>query len=358
MLDEHHYDDRNGLDVVLTRSFLSKSEEEGLFDKLKDLPWYRVCYESERHGNSCETPCYTNFFGGFPELKPYQPVPSCFDEIIRKVSEKTNSKYNAILLRLYFDGTDNIAWHTDGRTFLGPTPVIASLSLGQEAKFEMRKMTHVWPCKDTPNGGVDKSVAPVNFIVRGGDLLVMQGRTQDHWHHRVPKEKYRGPRININFRYILSSRDELALRGIRAFYKYMVSGDAKTSNWDITATPFSYNDIIKKAGPMHVKRDSLKVIDTATRSIDTPASTGKATTLDVSLTKTTKRKNGGDCNDSWVCDTCTFINENICNTRCDMCGSGRLSHNPVMAFGEKKSKLEDGSSKEPLKTLLSYFKTK
>ena len=100
MLDEHHYDERNGLDVVLTRSFLSKSEEEGLFDTLKDLPWYRVCYESERHGNSCETPCYTNFFGGFSELKPYQPVPSCFDEIIRKVSEKTNAKYNAILLRL------------------------------------------------------------------------------------------------------------------------------------------------------------------------------------------------------------------------------------------------------------------
>jgi len=129
-------------------------------------------------------PSYTNFFGGFPELKPYQPVPPCFDEIIQKVSQSTNAKYNAILLRLYFDGNDNIAWHTDGRSFLGPTPVISSLSLGHEAKFQMRKMTNVWPCKETPNGGVDKTVAPIEFNVRGGDLLVMQGRTQDHWHHR------------------------------------------------------------------------------------------------------------------------------------------------------------------------------
>ena len=117
-------------------------------------------------------------------MKPYQPVPPCFDEIIQKVSQSTNAKYNAILLRLYFDGNDNIAWHTDGRTFLGPTPVISSLSLGHEAKFQMRKMTNVWPCKETPNGGVDKTVTPIEINVRGGDLLVMQGRTQDHWHHR------------------------------------------------------------------------------------------------------------------------------------------------------------------------------
>lgn len=374
---EHHYIERNGLDVVLTRSFLSETEEESLFDTLKDLPWYRVCYESERHGNSCETPCYTNFFGGFPELKPYQPVPSCFDEIIRKVSEKTNAKYNAILLRLYFDGNDNIAWHTDGRTFLGPTPVIASLSLGHEAKFQMRKMTHVWPCKDTPNGGIDKTVAPLDFTVRGGDLLVMQGVTQDHWHHRVPREKYRGPRININFRYIVSSLDELALRGIRAFYKYMVSGDAKSSNWDITATPFTYEEIMKKAGPIHVfvKRNSvstdpLKVSKFNQQSINTTEKEGE-TACDVFLTTTSvKRKDDGDFKYSWTCDTCTFINENICNTRCDMCCSlqvlDKLDKSRATAISNlvttscaKKSKTVDSkTSKAPPKTLLSYFTTK
>ena len=146
-------DEKNNLNVTIFRNFLSKEERKSLYDIVKSLPWYRVCYLSERHGNNCETPCYTNFFGGFPELKPYQPIPSCLDSIIQKVSLATNgAKYNSILLRLYFDGEDNIAWHTDGRTFLGPAPVISSLSLGCPAKFQLRKMTNVWPCAGTPNG--------------------------------------------------------------------------------------------------------------------------------------------------------------------------------------------------------------
>jgi len=56
MHEELHYDGKNGLDVVLKHSFLSSEEEGNLFETLKQLPWYRVCYESERHGNSCETP--------------------------------------------------------------------------------------------------------------------------------------------------------------------------------------------------------------------------------------------------------------------------------------------------------------
>ena len=94
-------------------------------------------------------------------------------------------------------------YHTDGRTFLGPAPVIASLSLGETATFQMRKMTNVWPCSGTPNGGVDASEPVQDYPVGHGDLLVMLGKTQDHWHHRVPKEKGRRPRLNINFRYIV-----------------------------------------------------------------------------------------------------------------------------------------------------------
>jgi len=53
---------------------------------------------------------------------------------------------NAVLMRLYFDISDEIAWHTDGREFLGLTPTIASLSLGAAAEFQMRRMTNIWPC--------------------------------------------------------------------------------------------------------------------------------------------------------------------------------------------------------------------
>jgi hypothetical protein len=166
------------------------------------------------------------------------------------VSRDLNVPFNAVLLRLYFDGNDQITWHTDGRTFLGPEPVIASLSLGAAADFEMRHMTNVWPCAGTPLGGVSPDVPQRSFKLSDGDMLVMKGRTQQQWHHRVPKSKCRGPRININFRYILHD-DESAKRGVAAFYKYMVTGDHPLSPCGrITAPSFTYQQIVAKKAPL------------------------------------------------------------------------------------------------------------
>eukprot|EP00944_MAST-04C_sp_MAST-4C-sp1_P009493 g9493.t1 len=141
-------DKENNLNVDLWKRFLSKNEEEQLYTKiLESVKWYRVKYKSRRFRNQCTTPCWTNFYGGYKHIKQYKEVPEFLNSIIEKVSKKAceGAKFNAILLRLYYDGNDNIAWHTDGRTFLGKEPVIASLSLGFPATFEMRKMTNVWP---------------------------------------------------------------------------------------------------------------------------------------------------------------------------------------------------------------------
>ena len=53
------------------------------------------------------------------------------------------------------DGADEIAWHTDGRTFLGDTPTIASLSLGASAHFQLRRMRNVWPVLGGGDDGID-----------------------------------------------------------------------------------------------------------------------------------------------------------------------------------------------------------
>ena len=52
----------------------------------------------------------------------------------------------------------------------------------------------------------------------------MHGKTQQCWHHRVPRERSRRPRININFRYIVPGTPD-ADRGQHTYYKYMVHGD-------------------------------------------------------------------------------------------------------------------------------------
>lgn len=127
--------------------------------------WYRVKYKSGRYQKQCETPCWTTFFGGREEYSPYVPVPSWLQPLVDQVSsDLSHPPFNAMLLRLYFDGSDEISWHTDGRTFLGSQPTIASLSFGATATFQMRRMYNVWSALDGSAGdGVDRSTTQIDF---------------------------------------------------------------------------------------------------------------------------------------------------------------------------------------------------
>ena len=152
-------DSASNLHVEHHRGWLARADAAAWWDTIvANVKWYRVKYRSNRFGNACETPCWTGFYGGFPEFAPYKAVPAWLQPLVAQVSATCGgAPFNAMLLRLYFDGNDEIAWHTDGREFLGATPTIASLSLGAAADFQMRRMTNVWPCAGTPNGGVDQS---------------------------------------------------------------------------------------------------------------------------------------------------------------------------------------------------------
>ena len=238
--------------------------------------WFRVKYKSGRFGKQCETPCWTTFYGGQTEYQPYEPVPEWLQPLVDEVSRDLNMPvpFIAMLLRLYFDGNDEIAWHTDGRTFLGNAPTIASLSFGANATFEMRRMHNVWPPLDGSAGDcIDRNTPQRNFVVGDGDMLVMMGETQRHWHHRVPKEKGRMPRLNINFRMILGGPD--AERGQQTYYKYMVHGDEESPK------SLRYEEIMKMKGGMmnftcpvgksKIQRESRGKKDEKECAIETPS---------------------------------------------------------------------------------------
>ena len=76
-----------------------------------------------------------------------------------------------------------------------PSPVIASLSLGETRTFVMRHKT-------------DRSQKTRKLVLESGSLLLMRGATQRNWLHGVPKEKIPcGPRVNLTFRQrIMESR--------------------------------------------------------------------------------------------------------------------------------------------------------
>jgi alkylated DNA repair dioxygenase AlkB len=103
--------------------------------------------------------------------------------------EKTGETFNSCLLNLYHDGSEGMAWHSDGETDLKKDGAIGSLSFGAERKFSFKhKQT-----KET-----------VSVILEHGSLLVMKGTTQTNWLHRLPPTKtISKPRINLTFRTIV-----------------------------------------------------------------------------------------------------------------------------------------------------------
>lgn len=113
------------------------------------------------------------------------------DELLalKKITERvTGEAFNSCLLNLYHDGSEGMAWHSDGERDLKKNGAIGSLSLGAERKFSFKHKVS----KET-----------VSKVLEHGSVLVMKGTTQTHWLHRLPPTKtIYAPRINLTFRII------------------------------------------------------------------------------------------------------------------------------------------------------------
>ncbi len=106
--------------------------------------------------------------------------------------------FNSVLLNLYRDGRDSVAWHSDDEAELGRQPQIASLSLGESRRFSLRPNSR-WQQK---HPGEKTSSKHMDLV--GGSLLLMAGQTQHFWQHQVPKSsKPLQGRVNLTFRNII-----------------------------------------------------------------------------------------------------------------------------------------------------------
>ena len=110
-------------------------------------------------------------------------------ELKKIVEEVSGATYNSCLLNLYHDGSEGMAWHSDGEKTLQEHGAIASLTLGAVRKFSFKH-------KETKQR--------IDIILENGSLLVMKGTTQKNWLHRLPPtKKVHSPRINLTFRTII-----------------------------------------------------------------------------------------------------------------------------------------------------------
>lgn len=110
-------------------------------------------------------------------------------ELKKIVEEKSGESFNSCLLNLYHDGSEGMAWHSDGEKNLKKNGAIASLSFGAERKFSFKHKT---------------SKHKVDIYLEDGSLLLMKDQTQTHWLHRLPPtSRIHSPRINLTFRTIV-----------------------------------------------------------------------------------------------------------------------------------------------------------
>lgn len=108
---------------------------------------------------------------------------------LKTIAEKvTGETFNSCLLNLYHDGSEGMAWHSDGEKDLKKNGAIGSMSFGAERKFAFKH-------KETKE--------KVEVVLEHGSLLIMTGTTQTHWLHRLPPTKLiNSPRVNLTFRTI------------------------------------------------------------------------------------------------------------------------------------------------------------
>lgn len=185
-------------EILFMKNFLNYSEAINYFNKLNSsINWKQE--EIKYYGKIYPVPRKTAWYGyeGFDysysgiNCNPEPWTKELLD--LKKEIEKLipNEDFNSVLLNMYRDGNDKVSWHADDEKELGMNPTIASLSIGETRRFDVKH-------KDNPD-------LKYQFELTPGSLIIMKGALQHNWLHQIPvQKKITKPRINLTFRTIVS----------------------------------------------------------------------------------------------------------------------------------------------------------
>lgn len=176
-------------------NFLSREEADLLKDKLLNtVPWEQRT--QKMYDKMVLTPRLTSWYG---DAKSYDSadnnvtkrsewIPELY-ALKERIEKEFGYQFNGVLLNLYRDHNDSVAWHRDKESRYGKRPVIASISLGQTRNFDFRKKDH--------------HQSKYSLPLPHGSLLIMKGDLQENWEHRIAKSSIpMEVRINLTFRHI------------------------------------------------------------------------------------------------------------------------------------------------------------
>ncbi len=159
-----------------------------------ELPWTQP--EVEVYGRCHPVPRLQSWHGD-PDAEyrysgltlspePWHPL---LADLRARIERACGTSFNSVLANLYRDGGDSMGWHADDEPELGAHPRVASLSLGAERTFALRRkgetrMAFKWP------------------LVHN-ELWLMEPGMQSRWQHSLPKRKrVAQARLNLTFRWV------------------------------------------------------------------------------------------------------------------------------------------------------------
>jgi len=120
---------------------------------------------------------------------------------------------NTAFVNCYDGGKESVGYHADQLTYLGPRPVIGSLSLGVAREFRVRKVV-ARDDEDMPDGSKNRqdttradSEGQISIHLPHNSLLVMHAEMQEEWKHAIAPAQTIDPhpiagnkRLNITYR--------------------------------------------------------------------------------------------------------------------------------------------------------------
>jgi alkylated DNA repair dioxygenase AlkB len=172
-LDDHSW-------IDLCESWLPRHDE--LFDRLlTDAPWQQR--ERWMYERKVLEPRLVAAWSG----DDLPALPAKLAAIRAAVSAHYGVEFDSVLVNLYRDGRDGVAWHGDTVRKRLAEAVVVTVGLGERRRFLLR-----------PG---DSGPATLTLRTGEGDLVVMGGRCQHEWQHTVPKERHAGARMSVTLRH-------------------------------------------------------------------------------------------------------------------------------------------------------------
>lgn len=177
-------------ELILIDNFFTREESDHYYEKLLHQTKWRG-YEMEIFDKTVTAPRMIAWYEDKDNPGADQTGPDWTYELLTirsRVEKETQLDFNSLLLNLYRNGSDSVAWHSDKEHNSGKNPVIASVTFGETRMFRLRHKFR-------------KDIAQVEIPLHHGSFLLMSGTTNSFWQHQVPKTAKKVlPRINLTFR--------------------------------------------------------------------------------------------------------------------------------------------------------------